>query len=133
MAERVTFDLKYEPWPGNHSHCQVTAIGLPALNGSDNALTVLVVSEARDNEGMSVTNAADLIATLVAKQLRLDPHRVLWVEHYPVLYKADQEIHEETFDLVTFEWVEQQAGFPRWFPVSRRWVEELIKEPFVGS
>ena len=61
---------------------------------------------------MSVTNAAEQIATEVVKQYGLDPQRMLFVEHYPEAQRPMP--YGESYDLVTFTWKEGRATKPIW-------------------
>ncbi|MVM28397.1 hypothetical protein GO755_00020 [Spirosoma sp. HMF4905] len=61
---------------------------------------------------MSVTNAAEQIATEVVRQYGLDPRRMLFVEHYPESYRPKSE--GESYDLVTFTWGKYGAYSPTW-------------------
>lgn len=74
------------------------------------AIQLVVVSET--GEGMSVTNAAELIATEVVQQYGLDPRRMLFVEHYPEAQRPMP--YGESYDLVTFTWDGARAGKPIW-------------------
>lgn len=70
-----------------------------------------LVIASETGEGMSVTNAAEIIATEVVKQYGLDPARMLYIEHYP----ADQRpTYGESYDLVTFIWDKYGARNPDW-------------------
>jgi hypothetical protein len=68
---------------------------------------VVVMTEPRDNPGVSVTNAVESIATTVAIARRLDPATTVWVEHYPDRHPPGMEhdaTFDESYDLVTFTW-----------------------------
>jgi len=98
---------------------------------------VVVFAEPVGYEGVSVTNAAEYIATQVwaLSELRTgDYARVLWIEHYPPGALGHvRGLPEESFDLVTFDWERTPQGpvarRPVWRRVSREWVEELVGEP----
>ena len=47
---------------------------------------VVVLTELPDNPGMSVTNAAEEIASQVRREFGLDPDQTRWIEHYPERY-----------------------------------------------
>ncbi len=71
-------------------------------------IQVVVVSET--GEGMSITNAAEIIATQVVKQFGLDPKRMLFIEHYP---EAQRPLpYGESYDLVLFSWGKYGASSP---------------------
>lgn len=62
--------------------------------------------------GMSVTNAAETIATEVVKRCAIDPGKLLFVEHYPESQRPKP--YGESFDLVTFTWDGTTARNPDW-------------------
>lgn len=71
---------------------------------------LVVVSERDDNPGTSVTNCAEVVATVVAARLRDVPvWRLRYVEHYPARSHS-----EATFAEVTFEWSGRTAALPEW-------------------
>ncbi|GAB3963590.1 hypothetical protein GCM10028805_66150 [Spirosoma harenae] len=73
-------------------------------------IQLVIVSET--GEGMSVTNAADTIATEIVKRYGLDPKRMLYIEHWPGHQGFATYI--ETYDLVTFTWNKYGASSPAW-------------------
>ena len=50
----------------------------------------------KDNPDTSVTNAAEYLASFVCDRFGIDPHRLVWIEHYG--YGGRRE---RTYDLVT--------------------------------
>jgi len=92
--------------PG-HCHLQVT---------QSEQLAIVIATEVATNQGQSVTNAIDLIATLAVNQFRLDPARTRFIEHYtPESYEGAEQV--ETFALVEFTWREREASNPQWRPM----------------
>ena len=89
---------------------------------------IIVISELPDNQGMSVTNGIEHIASAVISKLQIHNTPIVWIEHYPV-----SELRgEETFDLVTFAHdnaytggalIVRQAG---WRPLTKSAVRQLI-------
>ncbi len=71
--------------------------------------TVVIATELPDNTGTSITNAAQYIATLVVMHYGLDPHSLVWIEHYP-----PTDDFEESFDQVTFPWDGKRFHAPQW-------------------
>lgn len=69
---------------------------------------VVVATELSDNPGMSVTNAAEDIATQLVAQYGLDVDRLVWIEHY---WYPDEG---HSFDQVRFTWDNGKASQPRW-------------------
>lgn len=112
------------PWQGFTSACRVRIFDFaqPAL---------VIVTELPENAGTSVTNAAEVIATLVVGQHGLDPAQMVWVEHCPARrppqaryergYDTNPDLpspYGESFDLVTFEWDSEGAHHPEWARVT---------------
>jgi hypothetical protein len=121
--------LRYRAFPGQSfvSSCRVRI-----YNTAPRA--VVIISELPENDGTSVTNAAQTIATLVVQQYRLDPAQTIWVEHYPDRHdqrppqaRYEQEydvpdlpsVYGESFDVVTFVWDDAgRAHRPEWHHIT---------------
>ena len=73
-------------------------------------IQLAIVSET--GEGMSVTNAAEIIATEIVKRYGLDPERMLYIEHYSEAQRPKP--YGESYDLVTFTWDGKRARDPDW-------------------
>lgn len=60
------------------------------------------------------------IATLVAREFRLDRPRTLWVEFYPEQRYGvhDEKVIPERYDEVNFTWQEDRALEPKWTPIN---------------
>ena len=76
---------------------------------------VVVISDV-SGSNMSVKSCTSHIATLVAKEFNIDPHRMLWIEYYPEnRYGVDEiKVIPERFDAVEFAWHEDKAIQPKW-------------------
>lgn len=109
----------------------------------DGELPVVVCTELDDNTGMSITNAAEMVASQV-----LDSHRhdfpayhssgkpFVWIEHYQTGSRGTRT-DPATFDLVEFEHYEvrdelrgrvwhKEIGSPSWKALDRATVERLV-------
>ena len=95
------YPLKFTPPNRVPSSCDITIY---------RAIQLVVVGET--GEGMSITNAAEIIATELVRQQGLDPRRMLYIEHYPEAQRPQP--FGETYDLVTFTWDGNQARNPEW-------------------
>lgn len=86
----------YQGYHGCDSHCWIK------INGN-----VVIATEAWDNEGTSVTNMAEDIATTICKQHGIPLDKVVWIEHY-----IDDEYQgpKHRFDIVNFDIMDE----PRW-------------------
>lgn len=105
--------LDFKAKNGYPSRCKITIYRNSQL---------VIASET--GEGMSVTNAAEIIATEVVKQYGLDHARMLYVEHY----SADQrpKPYGESYDLVTFTWDKYGARNPDWRHLSTVEIDEIL-------
>lgn len=82
--------------------------------------TVVIATELPDNTGTLITNAAEHVATLVVWEHALEPHRLLWIEHY-----LPREQLEEMFERVTFAWDGKRIHTPQWQWLRREDVAQL--------
>lgn len=82
---------------------------------------ILVIwSERSDNPGMSVTNAAETLAELVANELQLAPGLVVWVEHWPAsLRPTIPRSGQACWHQVEFNYVRETRSFDQRRNVSR--------------
>ena len=89
---------------------------------------VVVVSDV-SGSNMSVKSCTSHIATLVAKEFNIDPHRMLWIEYYPEnRYGADEiKVIPERFDAVEFAWHEDKAIQPKWRALKPSLLDEIRK------
>ncbi len=89
----------YKGYGGCACHCYIKVSG-----------TVVLCTEAPDNEGTSITNMAVGIAQLVCTAYGIPLDQLTWIEHYLPEEFSDGN---ESFDLVNFEIL---GGFrnPEW-------------------
>jgi hypothetical protein len=74
---RLVLDhFDYRGVHGCPSHCALELIPLA------NSRIAAIATELTDNPGTSITNAAELLASLVCDQFRIDPDKLIWIEHY---------------------------------------------------
>lgn len=94
---------------------------------------LVICSERGDNEGTSITNMAEHLATAISKQFDINPERLIWIEHY----RAEPTIErDETYNLVFFNLTgggilaQDAKAFefsnPRWVSIEKVIVEALI-------
>lgn len=89
---------------------------------------VIVLTEQRNNPGMSVTNCAGrLAAEIVAHHRWPDRTSPVWIEHYEDGVRGTRE-DPQTFDLVSFG-ESGPPNSPRWSPLDRETVEALVGQP----
>ena len=128
--EHEKFELDYTSNSAFVARCEVDIYkGL----GSYNRLAVVILTEIAENKGKSVTNAFEHIATKIVHQKRLNPHRVLWIEHYPDRNTREMTlpILNESYSLVSLDWVALKvARAPGWNHITREWLERLLGKEF---
>jgi hypothetical protein len=73
----ATFRFEYAGLHGRPAACGLRII--PLADGR----TAVVCIELSDKPGVSVTNFAEDLATIVCKGWRIDPEKLVWIEHYP--------------------------------------------------
>jgi hypothetical protein len=91
--------------------------------------SIIVVISDVPGSNMSVKSCTSHIATLVAKEFKIDPHRMLWIEYYPEnRYGADEiKVIPERFDAVEFTWHEDNAIQPKWRALKPPLLDEIKK------
>jgi hypothetical protein len=91
--------------------------------------SIIVVISDVPGSNMSVKSCTSHIATLVAKEFNIDPHRMLWIEYYPEnRYGADEiKVIPERFDAVEFTWHEDNAIQPKWRALKTPLLDEIKK------
>ena len=89
---------------------------------------VVVISDV-SGSNMSVKSCTSHIATLVAKEFKIDPHRMLWIEYYSEnRYGVDEiKVIPERFDAVEFTWHEDKAIQPKWRALKPPLLDEIRK------
>src|SRR5687767_2077264 len=85
-----------------------------------------ILTELPENTGMSITNASEEIATMLAARWQLDPKTTAWVEHYPPEAWREEERRDETFDEIHYTWDSNKtADTPRWRRLTIEEVERM--------
>jgi len=98
---------------------------------------LVICSEREDNEGTSITNMAEHLATAICKQFDITPNNLIWIEHYPpTIDDRGHELHAESWSLVFFNltgggiFAQDAKAFefsnPRWVSIEKVIVEALI-------
>lgn len=129
MSERLvdTNDYEFTAATGVKATC-----GLRIVRDAEQ--TVVILTELPDNRGMSVTNAAEELATQVRREFGLDPDQTRWIEHYPERETSvHQRPHREsaTYDEIIYTWEDYQASEPEWRRLAEEEIEILLgtREP----
>lgn len=118
------FRFHYRGYYGCESHCTLAIYG-----------NLVIATEADDNEGTSITNMAEHLATRVCHQFQIDPLKLVWIEHYPERGGEWRSTPiKESWDFVTFQQIaESNDGAPRclkpkWNPITPDKVQKLIEQ-----
>ena len=79
---------------------------------------LVIASEMPENEGTSITNFAEQLATLVCQEFEIEPKHLIWIEHYPERDGVSRK-YAESYDLVSFN-LNGDGVFsnPRWTGIS---------------
>ncbi len=77
---------------------------------------MIVIVEDSPDSRMSVRSCAGHVATSVARDYGIDPHRMMYVEYYPPSVYGEKGDHRipERYEAVDFTWTEGGAIQPRW-------------------
>jgi hypothetical protein len=111
--ERLVLDrFEFRGFHGCRSCCRLEIV--PLRDGR----TLVVATELPDNPGTSVTNAAEILAADACRRFRIDPRRLVWVEHYGYPVPGDPA-EPRGFDRVAFRiGPGGEIGGPSWRPMT---------------
>jgi hypothetical protein len=103
---KISMECSYKGLFGYPSKC-----GLGIETAQDKVRVTL--TELLDNEGTSITNIIEHLATMVYHQFLygIEVTRIQWIEHYPACEEFDSE---ETFDEVEMLWDDERFSSPKW-------------------
>lgn len=134
-TERSQEEFRYKGYGGCDSHC---LIDIHRYRSN----VVVVCSESPDNEGTSVTNMAEHIATHVCRHYGIDIEKLVWIEHYP---EREGIRRKETWDICWFTiaeapiigyWDEPKGNKvfirPKWFHLPVETKDQFISGDFSG-
>lgn len=86
---------------------------------------IVVVTDVPDESPrinkMTVKSWSSHIATHVVKDFDIDPHRMIWIEHYP---ERNGDVSNK-FEVVDFVWKEGLALHPKWKPLTPTMLETV--------
>ena len=76
---------------------------------------IVIVSDV-DDSPMSVRSCSGHIATSVAREFKIKPQQMLFIEYYPQTAYGQRREHTiaEKYDLVEFNWQEDKGIEPKW-------------------
>lgn len=106
----------YKGFHGCYSHCYI-----------DVKENRVLCTEADDNQGTSITNMAEGIATEVCRKFDIPMKKVIWIEHYN--HSVGNSIGDigSTFDLVTFDIVDDHFEHPKWKHLGEKLALEIFE------
>ena len=85
---------------------------------------LVIATEMPENEGTSITNMAEHLATQVCQEFDIDPKNLIWIEHYP--QRCERKESPESYDLVQFNLnANGILSDPRWTGISKEVVDAL--------
>jgi len=91
-----------------------------------NVKTIVIVTELYDsNPGSSVTSWVEKLATELILKFEIEPEKLFLIEHNPDR-KSNLEFFQETFDIVSFERIEEKLINPSWKRLTKAEVDNLI-------
>jgi len=87
---------------------------------------LIIVSDTAGSK-LSIRSCAGHIATHVAEHFGIDPHRMLYIEHYPAQTYGLQDEHliSERYERVDFTWHADKAMQPRWREIEPPLLDQL--------
>ena len=136
----MVFDdiFSWEGWGGQlrlaSGKCRLRIYDLQKQKaGGPDYLRPTIVSDTPESP-MSVRSCTGHIATNVARQFKIDPERMLYIEYYPETTYGEQDEHTipEKYDVVDFTWHEGRAIEPRWRALKAPLLE-MVKEMVEAS
>jgi hypothetical protein len=125
MTKRIDITHLYKPpWSAIQAHCRLRIY-------DHDGRTVIMVTEQPNNQGMSVTNYAGELATMLVTQYQLDPAQTIFIEHYPPAAFRHGATAQEQFDLVMFTWQSIETVFNRlpWTQIAGAQVRHVATNP----
>jgi hypothetical protein len=94
---------------------------------------VVVVSDLPGHDthmkNVSVRSCTSHIATCVAREFNIQPHRMLYVEYYPASTYGDRNQHHilARLDGVDLQWHDNKALHPKWRPLQSPLFDEVME------
>lgn len=122
------FNYKVDSWSSRWSCCFLRVYQVA------DRINVVIATELTENQGPSITNSAEALATEVVKEYDLDPERTYFVEHYDHRTSALRDRADTTYDFVEFTWQKdretgrQLACCAKWKHAGKDAVEKLVGE-----
>ena len=118
--------------------CRLRIFDLTGSGGGDRGKVmpikpmVVVVSDLPEHDThmkkVSVRSCTSHIATCVAREFNMDPHRMIYLEYHPASTYGDQNQHHiaAKLDRVDFQWHDGKALHPKWRPLAPPLFDEVM-------
>jgi len=122
--------IAYKPFQWIHSTGSfINRCDLDIFLFEDQALVVATEREDDAGSGMSISNGAAILATIVMQKYRLGPGDIFWIEHYPEKQMGGQRIYRmaEIYHRVTFDFKGNQLTSPKWEPLDNEGARAFIE------
>ena len=111
----------WEGWGGPlrlaSGKCRLRIFDLKKENkGLTHLRPIIVIASDVAESRMSVRSCCGHIASSVAKEFNIRPHRMMFIEYYPQTVYGERREHviPEKYDLVDFNWKVDKAIEPKW-------------------
>lgn len=85
---------------------------------------VIIATELHTNPGLSITNAAEILANTIISQFDLDPKHTRFIEHYGAASYDDGKARD-TYDEIIFQWNGKRAFEPKWHPIELKEIKKM--------
>jgi hypothetical protein len=116
LGQHRHFKHHYKGFWGTESKCYVDIFQLEKRteHGHD---TIVLFSALQDNEGTSITNASEFIATDIVVKYGVNVPSTLFVETYPYNYDRDGERYDAVF--YKYDMAQRKFHSPEWKPLNK--------------
>lgn len=118
MKEVINKKYHYKGYHNCNSVCGLTIIG-----------NTVIVTELNENQGTSITNMAEDLATKICKEFNILPENLVWIERYsedPTSFS--KRLREGTYDLVSFDFKNGEFSHPTWKNISEDQFVQIEKK-----
>jgi len=90
--------------------------------------TIVILADVPGNK-LSIRSCASHIATMVTTEFAINPHRMMWIEHYPEQKYGRKDDHTipEKYDVVEFSWKGDKAIEPKWRTLKPPLLEQVME------
>ena len=113
----VMMHIEHKPFQWIHSTGSfVSRCDLDIFLFEDQALVVATEREEDAGSGMSISNGAAILSTIIMQKYRLGPRGIFWIEHYPEKQMGRRRIYRmgEIYHRVTFDFKGNRLVAPKW-------------------